>query len=65
MTTKRQVLDLLTAAELRDIADAHDLAVGDKRVHAQLVDAVAAPHPRSTNPLCRVRMGTVRAVENA
>ena len=41
MPTKRAVLDQLTAKELRAAVDGHELHVDDRRVKAQLVDALA------------------------
>ena len=41
MPTKRAVLDHLTAKELRAVVDGHELHVDDRRVKAQLVDALA------------------------
>ena len=41
MPTKRAILDQLTAKELRAGVDSYDLHVDDRRVRAQLVDALA------------------------
>ena len=41
MPTKRAILDQLTAKELRAAIDSHELHVDDRRVKAQLVDALA------------------------
>ena len=41
MPTKRAILDHLTAKELRAAVDGHELHVDDRRVKAQLVDALA------------------------
>ena len=41
MPTKRAILDQLTAKELRAKVDRHELHVDDRRVRAQLVDALA------------------------
>ena len=41
MPTKRAILDQLTAKELRAVIDGHELHVDDRRVKAQLVDALA------------------------
>ena len=41
MPTKRAILDQLTAKELRAEVDSHELHVDDRRVRAQLVDALA------------------------
>ncbi|MCB9609058.1 MAG: N-6 DNA methylase [Polyangiaceae bacterium] len=41
MPTKRAVLELLKADELRAGVDAFELEVGDRRVHADLVEALA------------------------
>ena len=41
MPTKRAILDQLTAKELRVAVDSHKLHVDDRRVRAQLVDALA------------------------
>ena len=41
MPTKRAILDQLTAKELRAEVDSHELHVDDRRVKAQLVDALA------------------------
>ena len=41
MPTKRVILDHLTAKELRAAVDGHELHVDDRRVKAQLVDALA------------------------
>ena len=40
MPTKRAILDQLTAKELRAAVDGHELHVDDRRVKAQLVDAL-------------------------
>ncbi len=42
MPSKRQILDHLTAAELRAIVDEHGLSVEDRRAREQLVAAVAS-----------------------
>ena len=42
MPTKRAILDQLTAKELRAAVDGHELHVDDRRVRAQLVDALAS-----------------------
>jgi type I restriction enzyme M protein len=42
MPSKRQVLDLLTRDELLEVADHFEVDVVDRRVKAQLVDAIAA-----------------------
>ena len=41
MPTKRAILDQLTAKELRAKVDSHELHVDDRRIRAQLVDALA------------------------
>ena len=41
MPTKRAILDRLTATELRAGVDSHELHVDDRRVRAQLVEALA------------------------
>ena len=41
MPTKRAILDQLSAKELRVAIDSHELHVDDRRVKAQLVDALA------------------------
>ena len=41
MSTKRAILDQLTAKELRAKVDSHELQVDDRRVRAQLVDVLA------------------------
>ena len=41
MPTKRAILDQLSAKELRAAIDSHELHVDDRRVKAQLVDALA------------------------
>ena len=42
MLRKREVLDLLTRDELLDLADRFEVDVADRRVKAQLVEALAA-----------------------
>jgi|SRR5579883_2692142 len=42
MPTKRRVLELLTRPELQAVVDRYDLAVDDRRVKDQLVDAAAS-----------------------
>ncbi|HWO24785.1 MAG TPA: hypothetical protein VNO30_38855 [Kofleriaceae bacterium] len=46
MPTKRQILEILNRNELLALADLHELAVEDRRVREQLVDA-AAGQPNS------------------
>src|SRR5947209_908954 len=41
MPSKRQVLELLSRAELQSIADERALTVADRRVREQLIDAAA------------------------
>ncbi len=42
MRTKRQILELLNRNELVDLADRFELAVEDRRLKNQLVDAAAS-----------------------
>ena len=46
MPTKHAILAELTANELRASIDFYELAVADRRVKPQLVDALARPVPK-------------------
>ena len=53
MPTKRDILRQLTARELRDALEFHDLTVDDRRVRSQLVDTLARSRRAGTDATLR------------
>ena len=59
MPTKRTILAELTANELRASIDFYELAVADRRVKPQLVDALARSRRRGSMRFCKTSLESV------